>query len=284
MTTYYQQLSEYNRYAQTMQRCKTAGQQPSLDPIHLTGRDDNWTNATSIQQLYLASDPKTRKSIDNWRHQSGGQINAVNLLMIAGTSGEPNRNLWGMIASNAVDEWAGKRTGLFSAPGMQNIRSSALNALRDMDATLGGWFGLRAGYYMLPDSWYRGPLADAIREGILTKDSADPAQGSFRHKPKAYTPDIMHYTAPAMALGAPVALGGILAGKPLLGLTGAAVIGAAGAGYGAARQNGWKGWEPINSAADSFNGLFSSKTPETPKKEKAEPKDPASKPDANKQN
>jgi len=267
-----------------MQRCKTAGQQPSLDPIHLTGRDDNWTDATSIQQLYLASDPKTREYINDWRSQHGGKINALQLLMRAGASGEPNRHLWGMIASNAVDEWAGKRTGLFSAPGMQNIRSSALNALRDMDATPGGWFGLRAGYYMLPDSWYRGPLADAIREGILTKDSADPAQGSFRHKPKAYTPDIMHYTAPAMALGAPVALGGILAGKPLLGLTGAAVIGAAGAGYGAARQNGWKGWEPINSAADSFNGLFSSKTPETPKKEKAESMNPASKPNDNKQN
>lgn len=232
--------------------------------------------------MYSLLDPQTRREIDQVRARQGGSIAPMDLIFRAGSSEEKNLKLWAAISKNTIADYKGERTGLFSAPSMHNIRLTANRVISDMNnKDFLNWGVVQVGK-RLPYDWIPDDLLGAtIRSQLVDSHRGNPALGSgvagFTGGTQTEAPGIMHYTAPAMALGAPVALGGILAGKPLLGLTGAAVIGAAGAGYGAARQNGWKGWEPINSAADSFNGLFSSKTSETSKTEKAESIDPASK-------
>lgn len=85
----------------------------------------------------------------------------------------------------------------------------------------------------------------------------------------------IEYVAPALAVGAPLALlggmqGGVGAGIGLLGLAGLA-----GYGYGYGKTRGWKGWDWADKAGDKINGMFSGKPAATPTVPKV-PKPPAS--------
>ena len=116
--------------------------------------------------------------------------------------------------------------------------------------TAGRWMG-----NALPDSLLESTYSDMFNPGSRAMTSGEtPQQQQNQQQQTGESPSLWNYLAPALAIGAPMALLGGLGGggKAGLGLLGLATLG--GLGYGYARQNGWiKGWEPLDNFANTVN-------------------------------
>lgn len=261
MSTYLQAITEYNRYVKEAQIRKEAGT-PAY-PGYLKEGEDAWTDEQAVAHLYQLTEPNTRAAVDRVVKQEGG-ISPTRIVMLAGASNESNNRLWSEIGRSGLEEYNGYTAKLFSAPAMAGLRATAAHTIKSMQdkgmlgsAKIGvGAFAENTNMWGLPGA--HNMLGSIIRNGIYGTGAHSPSEETVTPSKEPVAPSIGSHAMTGAVIGAPIALGGLLLKRPKLGLLGMGLTTAAGAIYGAARDNGWKGWAPTNTMfdyADTMNPI-----------------------------
>lgn len=292
MTTYAELIQQPPRYIKAAQIKKALAWDTDDHGVAIVDDPSSVSDADVFQYLYHHQDmtpagKKLLEAINNDRY--GGLIVRLQSEIANPRNAEAARPIWKILSNAAISQKGGAKTLLYSPQSMHSL----YNTQSDIYDGYGvfkdfGWENSPSisRMWLNPSAkWKRwipfnSKIEKALREKIYNttangvvfgprqEDKLDLSDKEWYKKKNGYggpsdLPDKdyggMHYVAPALAAGAPLAVVGGMMSKKKPFMTGLGILGAAGlagAAYGMAKDKGWKGFGPVESMTKYYDNAF----------------------------
>ena len=291
MTTYAELIQQEPRYIK-IARDQALTWDTDDYGVALVDDPSNVTDADVFQYLYHhpSMTPEGKRILEGInRDRKGGLITRLQSALVDPRNEKAFQPIWRVLTDASITQKGGKNTLLYSPKSMQSLYKTQSDIYDDYGIFKGfGWKNSPSvsRVWLNPNAhWknylpFRGKIDKAIRDKIYKVTANEVIFGNRENEPldlsnkewyngKESTggplkwPGAqqggMHYVAPALAAGVPLALiGGMMSKRNPL-MTGLGILGAAGiagAAYGMAKDKNWKGWSPVEKFTNYYDNAF----------------------------